>query len=213
MTISKDGRWGLLVRANLRHNGLPHLLLAAALLAFCPVLFGLESLTAQAVWVPLELFAALTGILLLTPLFLPEQNAPPVLEAVASRPTHLLSVYALRLAYSLVFLTLLLGVFCLLLRGGGCDVTPAHYGGTLAEALFLGALGTAASAVSGNGTVSYMLPMLYYAMNYAGGESLGAFDLFAGMHGHAATKVWLALGGMTLLGVGLLVQWRSVYRR
>lgn len=208
---AENGFWPL-AKADLRHNGLFRLVPAVGLLALCPVLFGLTALPEAAVWAPLELLAALTGIVLLTPLFTPEQSAP-IRETVAVRPVSLLWVYALRLAYSLVFLVLALGGLCLLLRAGGCAVTPAHFAGTLAEALFLGALGLAASAVTGNGTLGYMLPMLYYAINYAGGASMGALDLFAGMRGHAETKVWLAAAGALLLAAGFAAQWRRTYRR
>ena len=59
---------------NLKHNSAPHLLLAMIIALLTPVIFGISSLNAQEAAQPLEMFLSLTGIVLLTPIFLPEQN-------------------------------------------------------------------------------------------------------------------------------------------
>ena len=60
---------------NLKRNSLPHILAAAALTASVPLVFCLTSLTEPLAAQPLEMYLSLTGTLLLTPIFLPEQNA------------------------------------------------------------------------------------------------------------------------------------------
>ena len=63
-----------IAKSNLRHNFAPHFLLALVLLLLTPVLFGVANLDRTASAVPLEVFVSLTGIILLTPVFQPEQN-------------------------------------------------------------------------------------------------------------------------------------------
>lgn len=73
MTASK--RVLTAARLDLKRNFLPHLCLALLLVLLTPVLFGLNDLDTQGSAVPLELMMPLTGILLLTPIFLPEQGS------------------------------------------------------------------------------------------------------------------------------------------
>ena len=73
MTASK--RVLTAARLDLKRNFLPHLCLALLLVLLTPVLFGLNDLDTQGSAVPLELMMPLTGILLLTPIFLPEQDS------------------------------------------------------------------------------------------------------------------------------------------
>ena len=82
MTASK--RVLTAARLDLKRNFLPHLCLALLLVLLTPVLFGLNDLDTQGSAVPLELMMPLTGILLLTPIFLPEQD-PAVRDVVAVR--------------------------------------------------------------------------------------------------------------------------------
>ena len=74
MTASK--RVLTAARLDLKRNFLPHLCLALLLVLLTPVLFGLNDLDTQGSAVPLELMMPLTGILLLTPIFLPELTVP-----------------------------------------------------------------------------------------------------------------------------------------
>lgn len=61
-------------KINLKHNILPHLLVTAALLCLSPLVLGVSNLEAPDTAKVLEMYVALTGIILLTPVFLPEQN-------------------------------------------------------------------------------------------------------------------------------------------
>ena len=61
-------------KANLKFEILPHFLLSVVLCALCPIIFGLNDLSAAEAAAPLEMVVSLSGVLLLTPLFLPEQD-------------------------------------------------------------------------------------------------------------------------------------------
>jgi len=62
------------------------------LVLLTPVLFGTSDLDAQAAAIPLEMFVSLLGIVLLTPVFHPEQNQE-IAEIVASKYVSNILVY------------------------------------------------------------------------------------------------------------------------
>lgn len=199
-------RYAAIAAANLRHNFLPHLLLALGVLALTPVIFGINDLGAQASAAPLECFASLIGAVLLTPVFLPEDDQQ-VREAVAARYTGLLPVWILRTLCSLTAVALLLGGFALLMRGLRSEVSLPLYFGALSSAVFLGGLGMLAAGSSGNVAVGYMLPVMYYVFCCMGGqEYLGTFQLFSITMGDGSGKGWLLAGGLVLIGSGLTVR-------
>ncbi len=195
-----------IAKSNLRHNFAPHFLLALVLLLLTPVLFGVANLDRTASAVPLEVFVSLTGIILLTPVFQPEQN-PEIEEVVQAQFVSSVPVYLIRIACSLAALTLLIGGFAAFMRSSGCAVDMGLVWGTVSNAVFLGGLGMAAAAATCNTAVSYMVPMVYYALNFAGGGKLGVFYLFSMMSGSGSAKGWLFGVGAALIAVSVLVKW------
>lgn len=71
MHLSSFEKYLSIAAKYLKHNFLPHFALAIAILLLTPVLFGVNDLDAKAAAVPLEVLVALTGIVLLTPVFAP----------------------------------------------------------------------------------------------------------------------------------------------
>ena len=199
-------RYAAIAAANLRHNFLPHLLLALGVLALTPVIFGINDLDAQAAAVPLECFASLIGAILLTPIFLPEDD-PQVYETVSTRYTGCLPVWILRTLYSLAAAAVLLGGFTLLMRGLRSEVSLSLYFGALSSAAFLGGLGVLAGGALGNVAVGYMLPVMYYVFSWMGGQKmLGMFQLFSITMGDGSGKGWLLAGGLLLTAAGLTIR-------
>jgi membrane-associated HD superfamily phosphohydrolase len=183
---------------NLRYNFLPYLALGLAILLITPVLFGVNDLNAQEAAVPLELLVALLGIILYSPVFLPEQNSE-IREAVEAKYTSYLSVCILRTVISLAASCLFIILFVLLMKANGCEVMfLKHAFGTFAESLFLGSMLLLAYGISGNIAVGYMVPAVYYAFNFSGSaEGLGKLYLFSMTKGSFEEKYWL-------LGIGVL---------
>ena len=58
----------------MRHNFLPLLLISTVIMILTPVLFGTTGLDRKAAAVPLEMFISIIGIILLVPIFQPEQD-------------------------------------------------------------------------------------------------------------------------------------------
>lgn len=194
-----------LARMNIRHNSILHIALSAAVLLLTPVLFGIAELDALAAAVPLEMFVALIGIILLTPVFQPE-HTPGTEELVAAKYVGCGIIYAIRVLYSLGILMLLILLFSVYMREAGCSISPALVCGTIADAVFLGGLGMAAAALVENTAAAYMIPVAYYAISFGGGRRMGDFYLFSMTLGDYTGKPWMFAAGILLIGLALWVK-------
>ena len=63
-----------IIKINLRHNFLPHLLIAVLIAFLTPAAFQISALDFRSSAQPLEMLLSLSGAVLFTPVFLPEQN-------------------------------------------------------------------------------------------------------------------------------------------
>ncbi len=198
--------WAKIVKINLRHNFLPHMLATLALAFLTPVVFETSSLNKTLAAQPLEMFLSLAGALLLTPVFLPEQDEN-IRDLIRSKRTDYLAVCALRMAYSSVALAVLIGGFTVFMRACESAVGWQHFFGAFVSAFFLGSLGFAGAGVSGNVTVGYMVAMIYYIANFALKEKLGDFYLFSMSAGDGGGKVLLF--AVSLLLVAMVFEWKK----
>lgn len=188
---------------DLKRNSLPHILAAAALTLTVPIVFSLTSLSAELSAQPLEMYLSLTGTLLLTPVFLPEQNED-IRDTVRVRKMSYLTVCAMRIAYLAVITAILYGIITAALIRGESVVTTAHYFGGLTTALFLGSLGVAGSAIGGNAVIGYMASFLYFTANFFLKTRLGVFYLFGLSAQTGVSKLWLSGGSAVLIIVTFL---------
>ena len=188
---------------NLKRNSLPHILAAAALTLTVPLVFSLTALSAPLSAQPLEMYLSLTGTLLLTPVFLPEQSED-IRDVVRVRRMSYLSVCAMRIAYLAVITAILYGVITAALIIGECTVTPSLFFGGLFTAFFLGALGVAGSAVGGNTVIGYMVSFLYFTANFILKTKLGAFYLFGLSEETGISKLPLLAGSAALVTAAFL---------
>lgn len=191
-------------KINLRFNLLPHLLIAIVFLCISPFLMGVENLNVYDTAKVLEMYVALLGIILLTPVFLPEQDKN-IRDLIEAKYTSSVTVTLIRILESGIVLALLIGAYILLLIHNNC-IFPGikYYLGTLAEAFFLGSMGLCAYRLSDQIAVAYMLPMVYYIMNFGGGKKyLGDFFLFTMMTGGYRGKFYLGALGLVFLLVGV----------
>jgi hypothetical protein len=186
------------LRVNIARNSLPHILAALLLTAMTPVVFSLTSLNAELSAQPLEIYLPLTGTLLLTPLFLPEQDET-IRDVVRMRRTSYLSICALRLGYLLLCLLLMFAAVLLLMRHGECTVGMKQLGSGIANAVFLGSIGIFFSAVSNNVIIGYMASLFYFVINFFGRKQLGVFYLFKFTTNADISKIWVIEGTVLLL--------------
>ena len=189
----------------LRSSFWPHLAVAAALLLLTPALFGVGSLSAEEAALPLELMAALCGIVLMAPIYFAEREEG-VRETVLAKYADYGILCALRFLCALAATLLLIALFTVFMRTQGSDVGVREWAGTVASAVFLGGLGLLSASGLENGAAAYMVPVLYYAFNYsAGRERLGDFYLFSMLNGGGEGKSVLLCSGLLLAAAGLAV--------
>lgn len=192
-----------ILSVNLRHNFLPHLLAALAIMLLTPVIFGISSLNERESALPLEMLLSLTGTVLLTPIFLPEQNEN-IRDLIRSKKTDHLAVCFIRLLYSLIFLAFIFAVFTLVMYNSESEVTLRHFIGGLASAMFLGALGFFFAGICKNSIIGYMVSMIYYISNFAMKDELKNLYLFSLSAGSFHEKYWLIAGSLILFACTFL---------
>lgn len=191
-----------IAKKNLRHNSLLSIAAAVMLCLLTPLLIGTANLDLNSAAMPLEMFVSLIGIVLLTPVFQPEQNEE-IHDLVCSKYCNIGKVYLIRTLYSVVAVILLICLFTVYMQTRGSDVTIILVFGTVANATFLGSMGMLTSALTGNTVIGYMPPFLYYALNIGMGPKLGSFYLFSMTVGNFRAKIWLLAAGVLMITVSL----------
>ena len=191
-----------IVGINLRHNFLVHFCIALTVAILTPLVFSISALDFTSSARPLEMLLCMTGTVLLTPVFLPEQNEN-IRDVIRSKRVDYLSVCIIRVIYSTVALAAIIGVFVFVMKLCECDVTLAHFGAGFGSAYFLGAVGLAFAKFGGSPTVGYMASMIYYMLNFIGSK-LGSFWLFTMSNGMKSVNFALIIWG-TLIIVGTFI--------
>jgi len=194
-----------IVYSDIKHNFLLHYLLALGILLASPVFFSLSELDSRLAAQPLEAYVPLIGIILMTPVFLPEQNES-IYDVVCSKKISHDIICALRLICSVVIVLAMTGAFVLNMKYSSSQVNIRHYIGSAASALSLGAVGFVFAGVSRNVIIGYMASITYYILNFAIGTKLGNLYLFSMMHGSFAEKKWILLLAAILTASAFLLR-------
>lgn len=191
-----------LLRINLKHNFIPHAVIAVIVAVFTPLIITINSLDEKMAARPLEMMLSIVGIILLTPIFMPEQNEN-IRDVIRSKKTDHTRVCILRIFYSVAALAILIGVFTIVMSFSGSCVTLRHFVGGFATAFFLGAIGILIAGISGNTTSAYMVSLIYYIANFTLKDKLGYFYLFSMCSGSFKEKYCLIFSAavMTIAGV------------
>ena len=172
---------------------------------FAPVIVGMEALNRSQAGQVLDMYFSLLGIVLLTPLFMPEQNKD-IRDLLASKEYPVRNVQLLRLLQAYLILTLLNLLVLFRMRLGECTFPfGTYFFCAMASCVFLGGLGILAYGITDNLAIAYMIPVFYYICCYGSGEKyMGKFYLFSLMEGKMENKIWLGTAGIVLTAAG---QW------
>lgn len=192
-----------IVGINLRHNFLVHFCIALTVAILTPLVFSISALDFTSSARPLEMLLCMTGTVLLTPVFLPEQNEN-IRDVIRSKRVDYLSVCIIRVIYSTVAFAAIIGVFVFVMKLCECDVTLAHFGAGFGSAYFLGAIGLAFAKFGGSPTVGYMASMIYYMLNFIGSK-LGSFWLFTMSNGMKSVNFSLMIWGTVIIAGTFIV--------
>lgn len=160
----------------------------------------------------MEMYVAFVGILLFTPLFMPEQDKE-IWDLERSKATDMWKVYLPRLILALLGCLLAISLFVGRMKsGGGAFEAGILFRGASCEILFLGSIGFFVSAVTNQVVLGYMAAVVYFAMNIGGGKYLGKFALFKMMRGEYGTWMYWLAGAVVLLAAGVVIR-ENVARR
>lgn len=205
-------RYWQIEKTNLKYHVPLHLLVCIFLLGISPLLMGVANLSAEDTAKVLERYVALTGILMLTPVFLPEQDRE-IRELVYAKYMKSTQVYLIRLFGNLVILAVFLGAYVLMLWQNQCEFPiPEYYFGVFAEMLFFGGMGLAFYGFSDNLVIGYMAPIVYYIAAVGGGDKyLKMLYPFSMSEGSYEEKIWLFAAAVILAASGIF--FRSLRRK
>lgn len=196
-------------KVNLKYHIPLHVLVCILLLAVSPLILGVENLSAEDTAKVLERYVALIGIVMVTPIFLPEQDKN-LRELVCAKYVSSASVYLVRLLGNVLLLAAFLGIYIWMLCFGGCTFPVVRYFlGTLSEMLFLGGLGLCFYGIADNLVAGYMAPMVYYiAATGSGMKYLKLLYPFSMSTGSYTEKYCLFAGAAALTAAGMFFRCR-----
>lgn len=192
---------------------LPHIGVA---LVFCLLSGGVMSFrnleNVQAAKI-IEQYLILVGMVLLTPLFMGEQDID-IWQLERTKTMAMWRQYLLRLFLAVLSLCIIAGGFLLFLKSQNeaLAMEKLLLGG-FAELLFLGSIGFFASAVTNQVVIGYMFAVMYYVVNIGGGKYLGKFALFQMLKENYDFAGWMYAGAFCLFTAGILIREKITVRR
>ena len=198
-----------ILSVNLKHNFPIHFILAVVVAVLTPVVFSISSLDSRASAQPIEMLLPFIGAILLTPIFLPEQNQE-IRDVIRSKKTDYLIICLIRVIYSVVAVILITGIFVLIMKHNECEVTYRHFIGSFASSLFLGTIGFSVSVLSNSVSSGYMASMVYYSANIGLKDKLGIcylFSMYSG--GDFSDKYLLILLSVIIIAIVFIILKKS----
>lgn len=154
---------------------------------------------------PLELFVSLIGIVILTPIFAPEENRD-IADIMMTKSFSYFTIISIRLIYSCLTIVALIGGYIIFLSFQDSDVTMMHFLGTLASTILLGGIGIFLASMFNHVIVGYMGAMLFYMMNFFLGDQLEVMYLFGMAQGSSVEKYWHAVIGIVLIVIAFILR-------
>lgn len=197
-------RYWQIEKVNLKYHVPLHFLVCILLLGISPFLMGVENLSAIDTAKVLERYVALIGIIMVTPIFLPEQDRE-IRELVYAKYTKGASVYLVRLLGNMFILAVLLGIYIFVLKNNNCEFPAVrYYFGVFAEILFFGGLGLFSYGISDNLVIGYMASVVYYIIAVGSGDKyLKMFYPFSMSLERYGEKFCLFAGAVVLAAGGI----------
>ena len=192
-------------KINWKYNLLPHIIITALLCILAPFIMGVKNLDDTLTAKVLELYISLFGIILLTPLFIPDQDRS-IRELLESKRVSMVVHHCVRLLAAFGVLIIAITSFLVFLKSQGCRFPFSDYlYGTIATSIFLGGMGVLVYSISDNLPVSYMIPIIYYISCYGGrGRFLGKFYLFTMGYSDISIKNYIMIAGMLMIAIGVV---------
>ncbi len=195
-----------LIRYSLRYFYLPYLVLSLVLIRIMPIIFSVQYLDMYQTARILELYLVFNGMLILGPLFYPEEDQP-IRNLILSKKQSFQYILTLRLLLAIIILLVLLFLNLIIFKINQCEFSFAKYMyGGFTSAWVLGGICVFTSGVSGSTIIGYLVGFVYYLINFGSGSKyLGKFYLFSMLQGGISDKIYLFGLGTLLISAGFVI--------
>lgn len=200
-------RLAVIEKAYVKHYYIWYLAASVFFCLLAPFIMGMDALNPGQTGQVLDYYFSLLGVILLVPVFLPEQNRD-IRDLTAARKFPLWKLYLCRYVLELLILTAVNFLILTRLLSGEC-IFPfwTYFFSVMASGVFLGGLGIFCCGICNNLPASYMIPFLYYVCNFGGGSRylLGPFYLFSLVQGNYTNKIYLGIAGVIFTAAGIMM--------
>lgn len=191
----------------------PHLILTLAFCLISGCFVSFQNLAADQSAKVLEMYVNFVGIILLTPLFIAEQDKE-IWRLEQTKKTPMWQNYLVRLVMSLIIGATIVTIFLYILKGSDSVVYMKDmWIGGVSEVFFLGSIGFFVSGITNQVVLGYMAAVMYYAINIGAHDKFGQLALFQMTRGEFDFAGWMSLVTVILLAAGIIIrEWRSHLR-
>lgn len=196
-----------ILSANLKHNLIPYTVVCILMIILSPLFMGTENLMQEQTAKIIEMYLSLFGIIMMVPVFTPDLNRD-IRDLIYSKKTPVFLLHIIRTLQSVLIFAVLGIIFLCYLRAGNCrfDFGKMFYT-LMANAIFLGGVGMLVFSVSDHVVFAYMIPLIYYEMNFGTGkDKLGKFWLFSMQSGSMDEKHYLIITGLLMVILSILIR-------
>lgn len=196
-----------LIKINIKISILWNLIFSIGFLCLLPFIQGVANLDRVSAAICLENFVAIIGIILLVPVFSPEESKE-VDEVISAKFMPNFKPYIARIALSATSILILIAGFCLMLKYNSCEFpVVAYIFGTFASALFLGSIGMLISSLSASTIVGYMASIGYLIINMmTGSKYVGKFYVMSMKNNSFDEKYYILIGSIVLVLLSILIK-------
>ncbi|MDF2803504.1 MAG: hypothetical protein K0S61_3407 [Anaerocolumna sp.] len=182
------------------------------MIVLAPLVMGFSNLNQLQVAKILELYLSFIGMILLVPIFIPDMNHD-IRDLIRSKREAMPVIHLLRTIEAVAVIVIIGVSFLLLLKKENCIFSFGNMLYTLlANGFFLGGLGMLMFSLSDQVVFAYMIPLIYYVVNYGGlGRRLNMFYLFSMQMNQITPKLYLMVSGILfIIGSIVIVKWKTI---
>lgn len=181
--------------------------MALGFLFLLPLIQGVKNLDPISSAIVLENYVSIVGIILLVPVFAPEEDKE-IDEIVSSKSMTQYKIYSTRIIVGLISSFILVSLFTLMLKYNNSNFPLIKYIlGTYMSLIFLGSIGLFISAISGSTIFGYMASIGYLILNMmTKNKYVGNFYIVSMRLGSFSEKYWLLGGSIFLILIAIIIK-------
>ena len=191
-----------------------NLFIAVVYLLLVPLLRGIENLDAVRSAECLEQTVIIIGIILIVPIYVPEQSKA-IRDLVCTKKIPHWNILLLRLLIAIFSLIVMVSIFSAIMVWKNCTFPFVPYvAGTVISALALGSIGFTISVLSHSVIAGYLISIGYFLFNFLGNiSSESIFYLFSMQTGSSEAKIWLFGLSILIFAISLFYESKTQFNR